>query len=1709
MKQLRVFGKKSLSLLLAFILTVSLFAVIPIKADAATDVIYIERRWDEASDSAVGVISYCSDYTNIANRTSDTLTGWYYVGVSQTINNRLTVSGTVNIILEDYADLTLNKGISVPEGTTLNIFGQYHDKGKIVAKANNHQAAIGSNGDNDNAESGAGTINIHGGIIEATGGSNAAGIGGGNKAHGGNITIYGGTVTAKAGTDAAGIGSGNEYGGSFRGSVTIYNGTVTATGGECGAGIGGGDACGGIDVTIMGGDVTANGGWYAAGIGGGEDRSSGDILISGAVVSAKSEYAAAGIGGGKNGNSGKITITNATVNAISGYNGGAGIGGGSSGTNGDITIYDSVVTAETPDFNKGLNGTGAAIGAGFDRSQKGLITIEKSKIYAESGNGAERSDGGGAGIGGGAYGNGGTIIIKESEVVACAYGGAGIGGGDAGTFLRSSGGNGGSTTIQNSKVTAVSQCRGAGIGGGDEGNGGTVMIFNSEVIAAGGSSSYVPVLYKPLPSASPAEGFAYFLEAALLATDCYGAGIGGGDGGDGANVTIGNSTVTAIVEEDEGALAIGWGCGGDKSGNLSLENNLMVSKGKAETQSDGTCKFVVTDPVERNKRYDTCRRESSAHIEVCPHDNYEWRWFSGNVHSKHCFNCEINDLHEIEEHKWDSNYTCTVCGGTATPTQFTITEKDNNGDIVQTIEYPYNSKYTLPECTHAPDGMSFAAWCTVEEPIRYFLPGDDVYIGYNDKFTAIYQSTYEISYINKKGLPDSVDAKKVSEAEGILFSGWYFLDTDIEMNTPLYLRGDVHLILKDRKTLSFTGRYSYDRRNSLYAINSDSSLCIYGQTQQTGTIDNCDFVAAAANFNQYGGVFKGDKDVDSQYWTINIQRGTFKAPYTLCKKLSIHGGNVDLGYFVGGEDGVTLDWSSPYDSITFDDHFYERDKLGTVTVAEDKAFSDGVNKFKGKLTDAQIDSLAGKTLTPAIDHDFAEPDWVWSDEYTQAKVIFRCKDCDYEQEVPAGVEYEDDGQYRTSSARCIFNGEEYSTTQTFRVIFNVIISDTENGSVIAEPTTGRAGDKVRLDVTPNEGYSLSSLTVTDQNGNEVECNGLNFYLPESEVTVTAAFMKLESIEYIDEFGDTSTASALALTGSETELSTGWYYISGNVSFNRKIELNGEISLILCNGAVMDIEDNDISGGDPEPGTVLNIYRTPGEEEGRLKGKTLRAETINIAGGLIDTGFGIEADVLNILGGSLSASDITIQSVLNMSGGIVDAYRRSGWIVTNYGDTNISGGTMNVTTDYGDGFNIYGDLTVSGGEVDIHGDLSGSSDESVLTVSGGKVSVTGEMRGQNIIISGGNVTVLGQLFSYSDLTLGWTGYSDSFMAATIAPVYNIFIAEGQQLTDGTEIFSGNYTYMDLDSFQGKTLTPYSTDRFVGHSLSLSGDIGVNFYVNIPTSDRTRNDIKVVFTWQGNTSEPKTATIPFSEDLKSNGLFRFTCNVSAAEMCDEITAALYYGSELKGTDVYSVRSYADVILSDDEWIVNYREKNSDYVQLSTLIKTMLNYGAAAQTQFSHNPGDLANDGIDHPLNSLSNSEINGIMGSIPDKSVDLSAYGVEYYGYSLLLKTKTNLRFYFRIKDRTKYDNSVFKLGNVSEVHDHGENYVYIELPDISAAELADRNMLTVGDVRMGAFSALTYVKDVLQNDNGEQPLTNTVTAIYRYHEASVNYFNSAE
>ena len=145
------------------------------------------------------------------------------------------------------------------------------------------------------------------GSLNAKGGQDGAGIGGGVYGNGSDITITGGKVTARGGNYGAGIGGGAYGNGS---DITVTGGEVTANSGNYGAGIGGGGWGNGNNITISGGKVTATGGMFAAGIGGGMHRDGNDITISGGEVSAAGGKCGAGIGGGLDARgSGDVTVS--------------------------------------------------------------------------------------------------------------------------------------------------------------------------------------------------------------------------------------------------------------------------------------------------------------------------------------------------------------------------------------------------------------------------------------------------------------------------------------------------------------------------------------------------------------------------------------------------------------------------------------------------------------------------------------------------------------------------------------------------------------------------------------------------------------------------------------------------------------------------------------------------------------------------------------------------------------------------------------------------------------------------------------------------------------------------------------------------------------------------------------------------------------------------------------------------------------------------------------------------------------------------------------------------------------------------------------------------------------------------------------------------------------------------------------------------------
>ena len=159
------------------------------------------------------------------------------------------------------------------------------------------------------------------------------------------------SLNAYGGNNAAGIGGGTQQSTS---KLEIANGKIHAVGGA--AGVGGG-FCGNGEVSISGGEVTAQGGDFAAGIGGG-GNGSGKVTIKNGKVTAKTNSSAAAIGGG-NGGSGDVTILDGrvTTTLVNNNSSVTGIGGAPNSTDKSaVRILGGVINAVGGGYGSGIGG---------------------------------------------------------------------------------------------------------------------------------------------------------------------------------------------------------------------------------------------------------------------------------------------------------------------------------------------------------------------------------------------------------------------------------------------------------------------------------------------------------------------------------------------------------------------------------------------------------------------------------------------------------------------------------------------------------------------------------------------------------------------------------------------------------------------------------------------------------------------------------------------------------------------------------------------------------------------------------------------------------------------------------------------------------------------------------------------------------------------------------------------------------------------------------------------------------------------------------------------------------------------------------------------------------------------------------------------------------------------------------------------------------
>ena len=304
--------------------------------------------------------------------------------------------------------------------------------------------------------------------------------------------------------------------------------------------------------------------------------------------------------------------------------------------------------------------------------------------------------------------------------------------------------------------------------------------------------------------------------------------------------------------------------------------------------------------------------------------------------------------------------------------------------------------------------------------------------------------------------------------------------------------------------------------------------------------------------------------------------------------------------------------------------------------------------------------------------------------------------------------------------------------------------------------------------------------------------------------------------------------------------------------------------------------------------------------------------------------------------------------------------------------------------------------------------------------------------------------------------------------------------------------GNYqivAYYDNQGTENAPVTPMITGLFfdkeiypevTSTSLSLEGDIGVNYYVGARGQDLTGAYMQVKYS-NGNIQQ---VPVP---DRNTDGTYKFQVKIAAKDYAVKMKVRLFDkdGNAISRAFEYSAAKYVQSILS--------AETGAYGEELVTLVQALDDYGkAAANLFYGKNNTFTAN------LSAVTTSTLNtykfSVSGSLPS--------GVKISDFSLSLKATTSLKIYFTAES---LDGVVCKVGDTvvqPEATDVANEYCII-IKNITAKDLDTNYVVSIGGYQI-TLNTLSYSLRALEYSSNTN-LKAAMQALYLYNQAANAYF----
>ena len=290
------------------------------------------------------------------------------------------------------------------------------------------------------------------------------------------------------------------------------------------------------------------------------------------------------------------------------------------------------------------------------------------------------------------------------------------------------------------------------------------------------------------------------------------------------------------------------------------------------------------------------------------------------------------------------------------------------------------------------------------------------------------------------------------------------------------------------------------------------------------------------------------------------------------------------------------------------------------------------------------------------------------------------------------------------------------------------------------------------------------------------------------------------------------------------------------------------------------------------------------------------------------------------------------------------------------------------------------------------------------------------------------------------------------------------------------------------------------KLAGYSLSLTGNIGVNFYMELSNKIIADKDAYMQFTLPNGTitkvlvSEAQTNTTINAEKT----YYRFPCEVASYEMTQDIKAQMFDGNGKCGKEyTYTVRDYA-------QYLIDHVDLYQDAYPFAV---AMLNYGACSQKYFNKAVDELANkyltdDELEIP------DQFDGYINGFVAKKVENGVLG-QFAGLSMVLKSETTLNIFYEPKEGMDVSKLKFLVDGKEITPVKRGQYYILSLENIRANELGNSKTFAVTDgtnTLSGEYCALMYCYQVLQAKEGTyaDDLVTLVKAfsVYAYSAKSV-------